>query len=65
MKKRINNNNIFDRIDFCDDSGVVSHSETTGLIPSLAQNDYEIKSYKAIEKYEQTPISRKEPNNNR
>ncbi len=63
MKKRIDNNNIIDKLDFSLNSGAVSHNETTGLIPFLAENDYEIKSYKEIDQYEQPPISHKKQDN--
>ncbi len=64
MKKRIDNDKILDSMVFEIGDNAVSHFETTGLIPALAENDYEIDSYKEIMEYSQRPISRKEPAHN-
>lgn len=60
MKKRIDNDKIFDTIEIDMDNDAVSHTETTGLIPALADNDYETGSYKEINNFEQRPIARRE-----
>lgn len=56
MKKRVNNSRLLDVMEFGLDDNVVSHTETTGLIPSAPINEYEIKSYKSINKYQQKPV---------
>lgn len=61
MKKRIDNDKILDTMMLNEDDAV-SHQETTGLIPALAENDYEFDSYKEIDEFSQRPISDKEPN---
>ena len=60
MKKHIDNDKTLDafEIDIVDD--VVSSTETTGLIPAIAENDYKMDSYKEIQKFQQRPITRKE-----
>lgn len=65
MKKQINNDKFMETEDFGLNSGAVSHTETTGLIPALAKSDYEIESYKEIDEYTQKPILRKEQDHNR
>ena len=65
MKKHIDNEEILDSMVFDIGDNAVSHFETTGLIPALAENDYEIDSYKEIMEYSQRPISEKEPAHNR
>ena len=59
MKKHIDNNKALDtfEIDIVDD--VVSNTETTGLMPALAENDYKMDSYKEISNFEQRPITRR------
>lgn len=57
MKKNINNDNLLDVMEFGLDDNAVSHTETTGLMPSAPLNEYEINSYKAINKYRQKPIN--------
>ncbi|MBR0360538.1 MAG: hypothetical protein IIX21_05460 [Clostridia bacterium] len=60
MKKHIDNNKALDtfEIDIVDD--VVSNTETTGLMPALAENDYKMDSYMEIQKFQQRPVTRKE-----
>ena len=60
MKKHIDNNKALDtfEIDIVDD--VVSNTETTGLMPALAENDYKMHSYMEIQKFQQRPVTRKE-----
>ena len=53
MKKHIDNEEILDSMVFDIGDNAVSHFETTGLIPALAENDYEIDSYKEIMEYSQ------------
>ncbi len=64
MKKHIDNDKFIDALetDIVDD--VVSHTETTGLIPAIAENDYKMDSYKEIQKFQQRPIARRERYNN-
>jgi hypothetical protein len=57
MKKHINNEKVFKKFDFGLGANAVSHTETTGLIPSLPQNEQEIHSYKEIDQYSQKPIT--------
>ena len=64
MKKHIDNDKIFDTIETDIVNDVVSHTETTGLIPALADNDYKMDSYKEIQKFEQRPITRTEQYHN-
>ncbi|MBQ3125106.1 MAG: hypothetical protein IJC09_06790 [Clostridia bacterium] len=59
MKKRIDNDKIFDAIEIDMGNNAVSHTETTGLIPALADNDYKMDSYREIQNFEQRPISRR------
>ncbi len=57
MKKRINNDKLLDVMEFGLDDNAVSHTETTGLIPSAPENGHELESYKDINKYQQKPMS--------
>ncbi len=54
--KRIDNEKILDTIDSGLEADAVSHTETTGLVPSAPINDYELHSYKEINEYQQKPI---------
>lgn len=60
MKKRIDNDKILDAMEIDTGDNAVSHTETTGLIPALADNDYKMDSYKEIDNFQQRPISRRE-----
>lgn len=65
MKKRINNDKILDAMELNDGNNAVSHTETTGLIPAMPNDDYAVDSYKEIVEYSQKPILRKEPPHSR
>lgn len=60
MNKHIDNDNI--HIGLEDDA--ISATETTGLMPSLPHNEYEIHSYKEIDNYMQKPIVKRTKYNN-
>lgn len=64
MKKRIDNDKIFDAMELDTGNDAVSCTETTGLIPALADNDYKMDSYKEIQNFRQRPIVRKEKYHN-
>lgn len=55
-KEKIDNNAVLKTLDFGLGDDAVSHTETTGLIPSGPVNQYELDSYKEIDEYQQTPI---------
>lgn len=57
MKKRIDNDKLLDVMEFGLDDNAVSHTETTGLVASAPVNDYELESYKDINKYQQKPMT--------
>lgn len=59
MKKHIDNDKILDAIELDTGNDAVSCTETTGLIPALADNDYKMDSYKEISNFEQRPITRR------
>lgn len=59
MKKHIDNKKIFDSIEFDRGNDAVSHTEMTGLMPSLADTRYKSDSYREIINYRQRPIVRK------
>ena len=63
MKKRIDNDKIFNAIEIDMGNDAVSHTETTGLIPALADNDYKMDAYKEIDNFEQRPITKRERHN--
>ena len=60
MKKHIDNDKILDAIELDTGNDAVSCTETTGLIPALADNDYKMDSYMEIQKFQQRPVTRKE-----
>lgn len=57
MKKHIDNDKLLEIFDFGTGADAVSHTETTGLIPFGPENDYQLHSYKDIDKYQQDPIT--------
>lgn len=63
MDKKNNNDNnndeILNSLDFGLEDDAVSHWETTGLIPALAEDDYETDSYKEIDEYRPDPMPEK------
>lgn len=59
-KKAINNEAVLHSLDFGLGDDAVSHTETTGLIPSAPVNQYELDSYKEIDEYQQTPITKED-----
>lgn len=59
MKKYIDNDTILDAFEIDIVNDAVSHTETTGLIPAIAENDYKLDSYKDIQKFQQRPIARR------
>lgn len=61
MKKHINNDKILDKIGIDRGDYAVSATETTGLIPSHAEDDYTLNSYKNISDYQAIPQTRKQP----
>ncbi len=65
MKKHIDNDAILDKIEIGINNNAVSHTETTGLIPSLADDEYSRHSYKEIVNFAQRPITKPEKDNNR
>ena len=65
MKKHIDNKEILDKIELDMNDNAVSHTETTGLIPALADDEYKRDSYRQIVNYEQRPITRQEKCNDR
>lgn len=65
MKKRINNDKILNSIEIDKGNNAVSHTESTGLIPSMPDDDFAVNSYKEIVEYSQKPILRKEPPHSR
>lgn len=65
MKKPIDNSKIFNSISIDKGNNAVSHTEATGLIPALPENEYEINSYREINEYQQIPISNKQTKRNR
>lgn len=60
MKKHIDNDEILDEMELDTNNNAVSHTEATGLIPSIADDEYKRQSYKEIVNYEQRPIARRE-----
>lgn len=60
MKKHIDNDKILDAMELDINNNAVSHTETTGLIPALADDEYEYLSYREISNFEQRPIARRE-----
>ena len=65
MKKHIDNKEILDKIELDMNDNTVSHTEATGLIPALADDEYKRNSYREIVNYEQRPITRQEKCNDR
>lgn len=65
MKKHIDNKEILDKIELDMNDNAVSHTEATGLIPALADDEYKRNSYREIVNYEQRPITRQEKCNDR
>lgn len=59
MRKPIDNNEILNDSEFCLNDDIVSAQETTGLIPSLADDDAQMDSYKAIDEFMQNPICKR------
>ena len=59
-KEKIDNEAVLHSLDFGLGDDAVSHTETTGLITSAPINQYELDSYKEIDEYQQTPITKKE-----
>ena len=55
MRKKINN----DHIDLEHNENAISAQGTTGLTPALPRTDYEMDSYKEIDKFMETPICRR------
>lgn len=49
--KNDHNDKLLDRLSFGLDSGVVSHNEYTGLIPSAPADENEMSSYKRIKTF--------------
>lgn len=64
MRKHINNDEILDKIELDCNNNAVSHTEMTGLIPSLADTECKAHSYREIINYHQRPISRKKRRHN-
>lgn len=60
MKKHIDN----EKINTESDENAICATGTTGLIPSLAKTDYEMESYKEIDKFMETPICKRQRYNN-
>lgn len=60
MKKHIDNEKI--NLEINED--VISATDTTGLIPSLAETDYEMDSYKEINELQEKPICKRQKYNN-
>lgn len=65
MKKRINNDKILDAMELDNGNNAVSHTEATGLIPAMPDDDYAVNSYEEIIEYSQKPILHKEPPHSR
>ncbi len=64
MRKHIDNDKILNKMELDTGNNAVSHTETTGLIPALADDDYKMDSYKEINNFSQRPIVHKEQDNN-
>ena len=60
MNKPKTNEQILDETELDMGNNAVSHTETTGLIPTPVNNEYEDISYRQIVNFEQRPIVHKE-----
>ena len=65
MKKHIDNSKILEKIELDMNNNAVSHTEATGLIPALRDDEYELNSYREIVNYVQRPMTKQEKCNNR
>ena len=58
-KQKIDNDAVFNSMEFGLGDNAVLHTETTGLIPFAPENEALLRSYKEIDKYRQQPIAPK------
>lgn len=59
MRKRIDNDEILDKIELDKNNNAVSHTETTGLVPTPPEDSYSADSYREIIEYQAKPIAKK------
>lgn len=60
MNKSKTNEQILDETELDIGNDAVSHTETTGLMPTPVSNEYEDVSYRQIVNFKQRPIVHKE-----
>lgn len=65
MRKRIDNDKILEKTELDKNNNAVSHTETTGLVPSMPEDNYSAESYRDIIEYRAKPIVKKPPQHTR